>query len=156
MNKRSVDILDMSGMLEFDPRRLRKFVRALDSDLPAHLRAPDGDLSVALFDDARIAKIHADFMNIPTATDVITFDGEFAGEICASAETAFARAGDFDNTPSRELCLYVAHGYLHLAGVDDVSDEDALKMRAAEAEAMKILDAHFRKPIFKFISQPKK
>ena len=101
----------MSGMLEFDPRRLRKFVRALDSDLPAHLRAPDGDLSVALFDDARIAKIHADFMNIPTATDVITFegegDGEFAGEICASAETAFARAGDFDNTPSRELCLYV-------------------------------------------------
>ena len=56
-------------MLEFDPRRLRKFVRALDSDLPAHLRAPDGDLSVALFDDARIAKIHADFMNIPTATD---------------------------------------------------------------------------------------
>ena len=99
-------------------------------------------------------------MNIPTATDVITFegegDGEFAGEICASAETAFARAGDFDNTPSRELCLYVAHGYLHLAGVDDVSDEDALKMRAAEAEAMKILDEHFRKPIFRFISQPKK
>lgn len=160
MNKRSVDILDISGMLEYDPRRLRKFVRALDSDLPAHLRAPDGDLSVAFFDDARIAKIHADFMNIPTATDVITFegegDGEFAGEICASAETALTRAGDFGNTPSRELCLYVAHGYLHLAGVDDVSDEDALKMRAAEAEAMKILDAHFRKPIFKFISQPKK
>ena len=71
MNKRSVDILDMSGMLEFDPRRLRKFVRALDSDLPAHLRAPDGDLSVALFDDARIAKIHAARCNIFRTVDLL-------------------------------------------------------------------------------------
>ena len=129
MNERQVDILDMSGLLDFEPRRVRAFVRALDANLPARLRAPSGDLSVAFFDDAGIAGIHADFMNNPDPTDVITFEGDpedgFAGEICACAETALKRAGDFGNTPSRELCLYVAHGYLHLAGVDDISPEDA-------------------------------
>ena len=39
-----------------------------------------------------LAKIHADFMNDPTATDVITFAGDtaagLAGEICVSADTA--------------------------------------------------------------------
>ena len=154
MNERQVDILDMSGLLDFEPRRVRAFVCALDANLPARLRAPSGDLSVAFFDDAGIAGIHADFMNNPDPTDVITFEGDpedgFAGEICACAETALKRAGDFGNTPSRELCLYVAHGYLHLAGVDDISPEDAAKMRAAEAEAMAVLDAKFRKPVFNF------
>lgn len=154
MSARRVDILDMSGLLDFDPRRVRAFVRALDAGLPAGLRAPSGDLSVAFFDDAGIAGIHADFMNNPDPTDVITFEGEpedgFAGEICACAETALKRAGEFGSTPSRELCLYVAHGYLHLAGVDDISPEDAAKMRAAEAAALAVLDAKFRKPVFNF------
>ena len=113
MNGRRIDILDMSGLLDFEPRRVRAFVRALDANLPARLRAPSGDLSVAFFDDSGIAGIHADFMNNPDPTDVITFEGDpedgFAGEICACAETALKRAGDFGNTPSRELCLYVAH-----------------------------------------------
>lgn len=65
MNERQVDILDMSGLLDFEPRRVRAFVRALDANLPARLRAPSGDLSVAFFDDAGIAGIHADFMNNP-------------------------------------------------------------------------------------------
>lgn len=44
----------------------------------------------------------------------------------------------------------MAHGYLHLAGIDDVAEEDALVMREGEAEALKILDKKFRKPIFTF------
>ena len=102
-----------------------------------------------------IAKIHADFMNKPDPTDVITFEGdpsdpEEAGEICISADTARSNAAKFSNTFSRELSLYVAHGYLHLAGVDDISETDAKVMRRAETLALAIHDKHFKKPIFTF------
>ena len=53
---------------------------------------PPGELSIIFLTDPAIAKIHADFMADPTATDVITFEGdpmtELAGEICVSADTA--------------------------------------------------------------------
>lgn len=152
--KRHTDITDLSGMLKFDPRRLRRFIDLLDERLPEHLHAPKGTLSVALFDDKKLAEIHGEFLSKPTETDVITFEGDpeddFAGEVCASAERALKCAASYGSTPSRELCLYVAHGYLHLAGVNDIEPEDAAKMRAAEALALEVLDRNFRKPIFTY------
>ncbi len=142
-------------MLSFDTRRLRRFIHLLDEKLPKKFRAPDGTLSIALFNDVDIAKLHDDFLQKPDATDVITFEGDpddnFAGEVCAGAERALKCADKYNTTPSRELCLYVAHGYLHLAGVDDITPEDAAIMRQAEAETLKILDQNFRKPIFKYL-----
>ena len=153
MSVRQIDIFDKSGLIEFDARRLRAFVRALDDLLPENMKAPRGTLSLAFFDDADIAKIHADFLNKPDETDVITFEGDpddgFAGEVCASAERAFKCAANYGSTPSRELCLYVAHGYLHLAGINDIEPEDAAVMRRGEALALEILDRRFKKPIFK-------
>ena len=152
--ERIVDISDFSKMLSFDPRGLRRFVRLLDAHLPKKFCAPKGTLSVALFDDRALAKIHADFLNKPSETDVITFEGDpsddFAGEVCASAERALKCAAKYGSTPSRELCLYIAHGYLHLAGVGDISPEEAAVMRQGEALALEILDSRFRKPIFKY------
>ena len=147
---RKTDINNFCAFVSVDKPKLRRFVSLLDAELPHELRAPHGTLSVAIFNDADLAKIHLDFMQNPAPTDVITFEGdEFdpddAGEICASAETAFKNAPQFGNTASRELSLYVAHGYLHLAGVDDTK-----KMRAAEALALEILDKHFKTPIFKY------
>ena len=155
MKPRTVDIINFCAEVEVDKPKLRRFVRLLDAELPAAFRAPRGDLSIAVFDDRGIAKIHKDFMNKPSPTDVITFeaypddDGQ-AGEICVSAQTAKAAAPKFGNTPSRELSLYVAHGYLHLAGVDDIRSEDAKLMRKMEAACLAILDVRFKTPIFKF------
>lgn len=152
--KRRTDISDFSNMLSFDKRRLRRFIDLLDEKLPNEFKAPQGTLSVAIFNDKDLAKIHADFLNKPTETDVITFEGDvedaFSGEVCASAERALKCAKQYNTTPSRELCLYIAHGYLHLAGVDDIAPEDAVIMRKAESLALEILDNNFRKPIFKY------
>lgn len=153
---RQIDIYNgCPGRVVFNPARLRAFVRALDALLPRGLRAPEGSLSIAILDDESIAKVHGDFLNKPSPTDVITFvgDGVDAGEICVGAQTAVRESSRFGFTPDRELCLYVAHGYLHLAGVDDVSAEDAAKMRAAEAEALGVLDKKFRRPIFTFYGE---
>lgn len=104
-----------------------------------------GELSVALVDDATIAQIHADFMADPTPTDVITFPAnaemESAGEIIVSVDHAIARARELDLPFSRELSLYLIHGWLHLAGYDDRNDADRAAMRAAEARVMELLDA---------------
>ena len=152
--QRTVQACNMSAIADFNPRRVSRLVRALDERLPTHLRAPKGLLSIAVMDDASLAKIHADFLNDPSKTDVITFEsgGEegFAGEICVSAERALEKCADYGNTPDEELCLYIAHGMLHLAGVDDIAPEDAKKMRAAEASALEIIKSSFRKPVFNF------
>ncbi len=153
--KRQTDIINFCKDISVDKRKLRRFVDLLDAELPENLRAPQGTLSIAIFSDEALAKIHEDFMNNPAPTDVITFEGdEFdeddAGEICVSAQMAKKMAKQFANTPSRELSLYVAHGYLHLAGVDDIAPEDAVKMRASEKLALATLDKHFKTDIFKY------
>ena len=150
---RQVRICNLSELVEFDAARVRRLVRSLD-ELPAHMRAPRGWISIAVMDDEKLAQIHADFLNDPSKTDVITFEGDpdddFAGEICVSAERALEVARNYSNSPDAELCLYIAHGFLHLAGIDDIAPEDAKKMRAAEAEAAALIVRKFKKPIFKF------
>ena len=151
---RKISICNRSRIVKADRAALKRFIGKLDGELPESPRAPHRELSLAILDDDEISKIHADFMDNPNPTDVITFegdkDGEFAGEICASAETALRQSVDFKTSPSWELTLYFAHGYLHLAGIDDISPEDAIKMRAAESSAMQILSRNFSKPIFTF------
>ncbi len=103
--------------------------------------------------DPALAQIHADFMDDPTATDVITFEGDnlagLAGEICVSADTAAAYAREHGRDFATELMLYVVHGWLHLAGYDDLQPRKKRRMRAAEARAMKLLAAHDAIPAFR-------
>lgn len=139
---------------------------------------PAGELSLAFLTDSALAKIHADFMGDPTATDVITFEGDqaagLAGEICISADTAARYVGLVESPrpcgPSgrhaqsrlagtralqeafaTELTLYVIHGWLHLAGYDDLQPAKKRRMRAAEARAMKLLRKAKAIPAFKLI-----
>ncbi|HEY8993823.1 MAG TPA: rRNA maturation RNAse YbeY [Lacunisphaera sp.] len=151
---------------------------------------PAGELSLVFLTDPALAKIHGDFMSDPTATDVITFEGDvmagLAGEICVSADTAAKYVGLVEGPrpresgsvegsapagprPSRssalhktrlagtralqnafaiELTLYVVHGWLHLAGYDDLQPAKKRRMRAAEARAMKLLQEAAAIPAF--------
>ena len=73
----------------------------------------EGELSVAFVDDPCIAQVHADFMDDPTPTDVITFPAdqsmESAGEIIVSVDHARSRAAELGEPFSRELSLYLIH-----------------------------------------------
>lgn len=83
------------------------------------------DVAVIIISDRRMAELHARFMNVAGATDVITFQH---GEIFISAETARRNARRFRNSLARELQLYLVHGLLHLHGFDDQTPKDAGKM----------------------------
>ncbi len=150
---REVEINNDSKFVSYDDADLVKFIQVLDENLAGNLLAPKGELSIAIFDNEMISKLHDDFLNDPSDTDVITFDGDdlgFAGEICVNAQRALNFAKEFNHTPSKELCLYIAHGYLHLAGIDDISEEDAKIMRASEKIALETLENHNLCEIFSF------
>jgi probable rRNA maturation factor len=107
--------------------------------------------------DPALAQLHADFLADPTPTDVITFEGDpaqgTAGEICVSVDAAIREVGprrDF----SAELTLYLVHGWLHLAGYDDLQPAKKRRMRRAEAKAMKLLRDAGALPRFQLGAQP--
>src|SRR5215469_11466373 len=77
------------------------------------------EILVVLVSDRKISAIHQQFMGITGATDVITFQH---GEIVVSVETAARQAMEYESDLLHELRLYIAHGFLHLAGYDDHSE----------------------------------
>jgi len=87
------------------------------------------ELVVTLVSDRRIADIHRQFMNIPGATDVITFEH---GEIVISTQTALRCATEFGHSLEAELGLYVVHGMLHLNGFLDGTEADRDRMHAVQ------------------------
>ncbi len=115
------------------------------------MSSPSGELSVVFLTDPALAQLHTDFLADPTPTDVITFEGDpaqgTAGEICVSADAALRQVGprrDF----SAELTLYLVHGWLHLAGYDDLQPVKKRRMRRAESKAMRLLLAANALPRF--------
>ncbi|MFA5056621.1 MAG: rRNA maturation RNase YbeY [Opitutaceae bacterium] len=120
---------------------------------------PAGELSIAFLTDAALARLHARFLDDPSATDVITFAAVpasgLAGEICVSADTARTFARKHRRDFSAELTLYLVHGWLHLAGHDDLAPARKKRMRAAEARAMRRLRAAGKIPRFLFTASPR-
>lgn len=123
---------------------------ALDA-WPAY-RLPEGELSIALLDDSALANLHRAFLDDPSPTDVITFPGdpedELAGEICVSVDRAVEMSVQHDQPFNRELTLYLVHGWLHLAGLDDRHDKDRQIMRQAEENAIAWLEQQNAVPPF--------
>ena len=155
MHARDLSIHNAHPRLRLDKKAVARVVAILDENRSKFLGGcPDGELSLAFMNDAKLAKLHDDFLDDPTTTDVITFEGEpafgVAGEICVSADTALAYSKTHGRDFSEELTLYVVHGWLHLAGYDDLQPAKKRKMRAAEARAMKLLRAARAVPAFTF------
>lgn len=161
--RRAVAILDEqfrvvpADLATFAPARARELRAALRPQTsvrrPPSAACPVGELSLAFLTDQALARLHADFLDDPTTTDVITFEGDaatgLAGEICVSADTALAYAREHDRDFATELTLYVVHGWLHLAGYDDLRPAKKRRMRAAEARALKLLAAADAVPRFR-------
>lgn len=84
------------------------------------------EVVIDIITDRAIAAVHVQYMDVPGATDVITFQH---GDVVISAETARARAEEFGHGVEQELALYIVHALLHLNGFDDTSHRAAARMR---------------------------
>ena len=86
-------------------------------------------IEITIIDDKQIAKVHSEFMNDPSPTDVITFD---YGEILVSAETALSNSEEMQVSLENEILLYIIHGMLHLGGYLDGSNEGFKEMKSLQ------------------------
>lgn len=142
MKHRDVEVNNQYPRLSFSEDALQAFFDKLDT-LEEFSIAP-GELSIAFLDDPAIAQIHDVFLGDATATDVITFpsnpDFELAGEICVSVDHAISLSDHLKLPFAHELTLYLVHGWLHLAGLNDLTPEQRDEMRAAEKVVMDALE----------------
>lgn len=91
-------------------------------------------LEIAIVDDETSAATHEEFMDIEGATDVITFHH---GEIVISAEVAERQAKEYGDTFYHELFRYIIHGMLHLAGYDDLTENEFEDMKERQESVLK-------------------
>ncbi len=111
------------------------------------------EITIVLVDDAEIHRLNREFLNHDWPTDVITFFDEspekpsdfdairgqgqtISGELAVSVETAEREATRHGWGMNDELLLYSVHGWLHLCGYDDLTDDERPHMRRREREVL--------------------
>jgi probable rRNA maturation factor len=133
------------GLPVVDRRLLRsraiRVLRAL-----SHSRS---ELSIALVDDATIARLNERYRGVARPTDVLAFpirEGEAAdrggnllGDVVISVETAKRQAQRSRRGFDAELARLLVHGTLHLLGHDHQDDAEARRMRAEELRLLRVL-----------------
>lgn len=94
-----------------------------------------GSVEILVTDDAHIRDLNRRFRGVDSATDVLTFPGgaQEGGEIAISLPTAQLQASLRGIDVEEELAYLAIHGVLHLAGMEDDSDEGREAMQAEMA-----------------------
>jgi probable rRNA maturation factor len=134
----AVEVVNRQQAMPLDRAWLERVVRRAVAAIGAEAAA----ITVVVVDDKRIAALHDEWLGIPGATDVLTFDlapepgHGLAGDIVVSGETARRLARELGWQARHELAYYVVHGLLHLAGEDDGTPGERRRMRRREQVVM--------------------
>jgi len=91
------------------------------------IRNTDFEITICLLNNRQIREFNLMYLAKDSPTDVIAFNlgpyksktKNILADILVSTDAAFSNAKIFNTTPLYELCLYVAHGMLHILGYDD-------------------------------------
>ena len=136
-----IDISDLTGQSPVPSVFFKKLIlRVLKKE-----KIRRATLSLLLVSDSFIRRLNKKFLARDRATDVLAFDLEdkemprhhLAGDIAVSLDTARATSRVFKISVEEELCRYVVHGILHLAGYDDRSSFKKRQMWKRQEELLK-------------------
>lgn len=111
------------------------------------------EISVTFTDNEEIRKLNAQYRNIDSATDVLSFpmgeNGEYdtnletgakiLGDVVISMEKAVEQSEAFDHSLQREVAYLTAHSVLHLLGYDHMENLEKVRMREKEELVMEQL-----------------
>ena len=92
-------------------------------------------VNLVFLNQEELCRIHADFLNDPSPTDVITFDlgdDKIEAEIYIGTDMAREDAEFYGAPFDHEIHRLIIHGLLHLAGYDDHEPGDRIKMKREE------------------------
>ncbi len=123
--------------------RLAGRVRAVAEAVLAAEGLHRGHLDIAVVNGPTMRRLHAEFLDDDSLTDVLSFDlretrqpGRIDGQIIVCAPVARQSARERGGRFTDELLLYVVHGCLHLAGYDDRTAAATAAMHAREDELL--------------------
>ena len=131
---RRVSVLQQHPRKKIPAKRLVPIARPI---LDA-FNSPIVDLSITLVTDRQIGALHWEYMGLRGATDILTFEipdakGKVSmAELVISLDTAARQARERGLTLLEEVGMLVVHGLLHLAGLDDTTENAWQKMKWAE------------------------
>lgn len=117
-----------------------RLAEAIRAEAPA-----GGELIITLVDDVEMQRINCEFLDHDWPTDVVSFsyveETDSAsccidGELVVSVDTAQRQAHLQGWSLDDELVLYCVHGFLHLCGYDDLTDDARVQMRQRECELL--------------------
>ncbi len=93
-------------------------------------------ISIVLVDDGYLLDINRKYLNHNYKTDVISFDlnagGDIEGEVYVSVDRACVQAKRYRVSVENEILRLIVHGILHLAGWEDKTRSEKLRMRKRE------------------------
>ena len=102
-----------------------------------------GDVGYLFCNDEKILEINRQYLDHDFYTDIISFDyseGDIiSGDIFISLDTVRTNSQKYNTDYQEELYRVIIHGVLHLCGLDDKLEEDAIRMRESENSALEQL-----------------
>jgi probable rRNA maturation factor len=136
-------LVSVSWQGEGTPSISKARVRAQAERMLAALRLPRAELSVLLCDDGTIHALNHTYRHKDAPTDVLAFamrEGEGAehahvahgvlGDVVISLETASRQARTHARSLEAEVTMLLAHGLLHLLGLDHRTRTEERRMSA--------------------------
>lgn len=103
-----------------------------------------GRLTYIFCDDPTILETNIKFLSHDYYTDIITFDYSrgrvVGGDIFISLDTVRSNAEGLSVDYARELHRVIAHGMLHLCGINDKGPGEREIMEEHENQALELLD----------------
>ena len=102
-----------------------------------------GDVTIIFCSDDYLLEVNREHLEHDYYTDIITFDySDFpvvSGDLFISVDRVKENATDFNVSFEHELHRVIIHGFLHLCGYFDKTNEDELLMRSKENQALSLM-----------------
>ncbi|MDE6324407.1 MAG: rRNA maturation RNase YbeY [Paramuribaculum sp.] len=104
-----------------------------------------GPLTYIFCSDNKILEVNRQFLNHDYFTDIITFDNthgkRISGDLFISLETVASNAELVGASYETELHRVIAHGLLHLCGINDKAPGEREIMEKHEDQALTLLNS---------------
>jgi rRNA maturation RNase YbeY len=133
----SISVFNVSSFKYLPKKRILEAVRAV---FEAN-KIKSGNLNLIICNDDFIHDLNKRYLEHDYPTDVITFiieDNPLDAEIYISADTAFKQSADYNVTLKNEILRLSIHGALHIAGLNDSTDEERANMQLEEDKFLMI------------------
>lgn len=132
---------DIEGFRLKKSRKIKRIILKIITDSG---KKP-GTVEVIFTTDRKVLEINREFLDHDYLTDIITFDyceGKVInGEIYISTERVRENAGSLHVTLKSEISRVIFHGFLHLCGYKDGSEQERSEMTEREEMYLALAEA---------------